>query len=186
MGVLPRKVPFHFFDQLFEVCFFRSPTSVSGKKHRTPTSTTYKNTLQKVDRKNETENCSRVNLFFIHKICRNLWIFLIFWQKWRKSWKVHEWPFPMTECRGAGSKKLRMIFPHTLVFSKSPQLPYGAFCFFRGWGGGRFEKWSISSAVRVQELVWLITLMDLKKFSRTTSRWYVLRKCSFLVWLRSF
>ena len=76
MGVLPRKVPFLFFDQLFEVCFFRSPTSASGKKHRTPTSTTYKNTLQKVDRKKETENCSRMVLFFEFSwcFCRILWI----------------------------------------------------------------------------------------------------------------
>ena len=71
--------------------------------------------------------------------------------------------------------------------------------FFRG-GGGHLEKCSISSPIRVQiaqELVRLITLIglnkflmhiispkSLKKFSWTTFRWSVLRKCEFLVVLR--
>ena len=61
---------------------------------------------------------------------------------------------------------------------------------------GRFEKWSISSRVRVQidrELVRLITMIGLnelypniippktlKKFSRTTFRWCVVKKWAFL------
>ena len=73
----------------------------------------------------------------------------------------------------------------------------GEFFFGGGRFAGRFEKCSISSPPRVQidrELVRLITLIglnkfsthitsskSLKKFSRTTFRWSVVRKCSFLV-----
>ena len=74
--------------------------------------------------------------------------------------------------------------------------------FFLGGGfAGRFEKWSISSLIRVQiaqELVRLITLIGLnkflihiisprplKKFSWTTFRWSVLRKRT-CCWLQSF
>ena len=73
--------------------------------------------------------------------------------------------------------------------------------FFLGGGvAGHLEKWSISSPIRVQiaqELVRSITLIGLnkflmhiispkplKKFSWTTFRWSVPRKCEFLVVLR--
>ena len=72
--------------------------------------------------------------------------------------------------------------------------------FFRGGFAGHLEKWSISSPIHVQiaqELVRLITLISLnkflmhiispkslKKFSWTTFRCAVLRKCMFLVVIR--
>ena len=72
--------------------------------------------------------------------------------------------------------------------------------FLVGGFADHLEKWSISSPIRVQiaqELVRLITLIglnkflmhiispkSLKKFSWTTFRWSVLRKCEFLVVLR--
>ena len=35
-----------------------------------------------------------------------------------------------------GPRKLRVVFPHTSVLSKPPQLPYGAkYLFLGGWGG---------------------------------------------------